>query len=281
MKGAGRWWLGGLVLLMSGMVQTVEAGRAWYRGPYPYFLYAGVEQYDWQEFSGSGTTLDRESGPLLTVGGGVSNLRQATHGLVYRAGIRLYGGTIDYDGQTLGGTPLTTHSDYTGATVAGLAGLRFGRQQRGIDLFAGGGLDSWLRSLRDARTVNGTPAYGYSEQYDILYGELGAGLFGNYGSWSWRIRAGGKYPLYTFEHVNLGDGFNLFPGRELSGFARASLEFGPPDRPHLGLSASYDSFRFSASSPELLTFSGTPDGYYIQPRSHQDIYGISATYYFR
>lgn len=271
----------GLVVFIAGAGRAALARDFWNFGPQQTYVQAGVQQYDWKEFSTNGGPLDKESGPMFTVGAGVSDFRRVDSGPIFRTGGRLYLGTLDYDGQTQAGIPLTTKSNYSGLQFEVLGGYRFARWLRGIDLFGGGGWEYWNRSLQNTLAADGSPAYGYREQYYILYTRFGAGYFQEFGSWSYRIKAGGKYPLYTFEHANLGDGLNLAPGRDLSGFARVSFEFGPSTQSHFGLILSYDTYRFSQSSPKLLTNGGVPVGYFVQPESHRDIYGIRGVYYFR
>ena len=271
----------GFALAIAGTGHGVQAREPWNYGPRQTYMQAGLEQYDWKEFSSTGSILDKESGPLFTLGAGVSNFRRIDSGPIYQAGGELYLGTLDYDGETQSGIPLTTKSDYSGVQLEGLGGYRFVRWPHGVDLFGGGGWEYWSRSIQDALAANGSPAYGYLEQYYVLYAKLGAGFFQEFGSWSYRIKAGGKYPFYTYEHANLGDGLSLSPGRELSGFARISVEFGPGTRDHFGLILSYDSFRFSQSNAQLLTVAGAPAGLFVQPRSHRNVYAIRGVYYFR
>ncbi|MDA8364009.1 MAG: hypothetical protein M0Z84_09385 [Gammaproteobacteria bacterium] len=280
MKSASRraW---GFAVLIASAGHVAQARETWNLGPHEVYVQAGLEQYNWKEFNSSGSTLDRESGPLFVVGAGVDNFRRGTSGPIYQADGRLYWGTLVYDGQTQGGVPLTTHSGYTGLRGEGLGGYRFARWRHGVDLFGGAGWEYWSRSLQNALAVNGSPAFGYQEQYSILYSKLGVGFYREFGSWSYRIKVGGKYPLYTYEYANLGDGLRLSPGREWSGFARVTVEFGPDTRSHFGLVVSYDSLRFSRSSPALLTVVGAPSGYYVQPESHRDVYSIRGVYYFR
>ncbi len=271
----------GFAVIIASAGHIAQAQEPWNLGPRETYVQAGMEQYDWKEFTPTGSTLDAESGQLATMGAGVTNFARVGQGPIYRAGARVYLGTIGYDGQTQGGIPLTTLSDYQGTQIEGLGGYQFTRWQHGIDLFGGVGWEYWSRSLRNANAVNGTSAYGYDEQYTVLYSKLGVGLSGDRGSWSYRIKVGGTLPVYTYEYVNLGDGLGLTPGRQWSGFARFTVDFGPASRNHFGLVLSYDSYRFSRSSPEQLTVSGVPSGYYVQPQSHRDVYAIRGIYYFR
>ncbi len=271
----------GFAVLTAGVGHVAQAHDAWNFGPRETYVQAGLQQYDWKEFSSAGGILDKESGPMTTVGAGVNDFRRIGSGPLYQVGGRVYFGTVDYNGQTQSGIPLTTNSDYIGLKFEGLAGYRFVRWHHGIDLVGGGGWEYWSRSIQNALAVDGSPAYGYLEQYNVLYAKLGVGFSKDFGTWSYRVLAGGNYPLYTHEHANLGDGLNLSPGRELSGFAGVTFEFGPSTKDHFGLILSYESFRFSQSSAKMLTVSGAAGGYYVQPESYRNIYGIRGVYYFR
>ncbi len=243
-------------------------------------IHVGVQQYDWKEFDTSGSVLDKESGPMLTIGGAFDNFRRINSGPIYDVNGQFYVGNLNYDGQTQAGVPLKTKSDYTGLQFEGLGGYRFEKHLTGLDLFGGGGWDMWSRAIKDGTTSAGTPSLGYTETYFILYARLGAGFFQELGSWSYNFRAGAKVPLYTTEYANLADGLTLSPGKKASAFARFEMEFGPSTRNHFGIILSYDSFRFSESNPELLTSGGAPVGYFVQPESHRDVYGVRGVYYF-
>ncbi len=67
----------------------------------------------------------------------------------------------------------------------------------------------------------------------------------------------------------------------MSGFARITFEFGPSTQDHFGLILSYEGFRFSQSGTQMLTVSGAAAGYYSQPESYRNVYGMRGVYYFR
>jgi len=253
----------------------------------------GVDQYGWKEYFSNGGTAVTESGPLLTLGAGWDNLRRVNSGRIYSVGARAYSGQVNYTGysqnlQTGALTPLTSRTNYDGVQFDGFGGYRLARDLFGVDFLGGGGLDAWHRSLGNATDANGNTSSGYQETYLILNAKLGTGFFQDFGSWSYRIQAGAKYPVYTFEHVNYLDGIDLSPGKRVSPFAKLEFEFGPVIRNHFGLILSYESYRFSPSAAKPLTNGGVPvvdhSGnvlYAYQPESHQDVYRLSGAYYFR
>ncbi len=256
-------------------------------------LQAGIEHYEWKEFFSDGATAVKETGPFPTVGGGWDDLRRDSEGSLYGVDGYAYLGRVDYSGfsQDLNTgtlTPLQSHTDYNGVHATGFGGYRFMRGRYGLDLIGGGGLDSWRRSLGTALDAAGNVSSGYVENYAIVNARLAAALFRDLGSWSYRVQAGAKYPVYTYEHVSFLDGMDLSPGKRTSFFGEVSFEFGPPDRSHYGLSLGFDSYRFSPSDPKLLTYNGLPVTdqygrplYSYQPKSEQTIYTLNLSYYFR
>ena len=86
-------------------------------------------------------------------------------------------------------------------------------------------------------------------------------------------------PLSTSEHVDLGSGVDLEPGLKPSAFANFQFDFGSGRHDRFGVALYYDSYRFSESDPELLTYGGSTY-LVVQPRSHMDVYGLRLSYYF-
>ena len=278
-----------IAMLTLGVVSVAVADPA----PTENHMQVGVDSYGWKEYSANGTGGVSESGSLLSLGDGWDDLRRIDSGPIYGADGNIYFGRVNYSGysqnlQTGTQTPLSSTANYYGLHVAGLGGYRFARDLLGLDLFGGGVLDFWNRSIANATDANGTPTSGYTEDYTILDLKFGTGLFQEMGSWSYRFEIGAKYPIYILEHVNLYDGLNLSPGKKASAFAKLNFELGPEFRNHFGLILSYDSYRFSPSALKMLTNGGVPvtdqNGnplYGYQPESDQDVYRISLAYYFR
>lgn len=85
-------------------------------------------------------------------------------------------------------------------------------------------------------------------------------------------------PSYN-EYVDLGDGVTLEPGQRTSAFANVQFDFGSGRHNRYGVALYYDSYRFSESDPELLIDGGSAF-LVVQPRSHMDVFGVRAHYYF-
>ena len=238
----------------------------------------GAQSFRWREFGDTGERLLEENGARFSIGAAFDNFRREGSGVLYSVNGKIYLGSVDYDGQTQSGTPATTDVSYFGLNIEAQGGYRFG-QRIGLDVFGALGIDEWLRSIRDGRTTTGSVAYGYDEYYTILYGKAGLGFFQMLNGWRYMLQGGVKMPLYTSEFVDLGDGVDLQPGRKPSAFANLQFDFGSGRQDRFGVALYYDSYRFSESDPELLTYGGSTV-LVVQPRSHMDVYGLRLSYYF-
>jgi len=197
------------------------------------------EYYYWQE-NANGMKLFDESGPRY--GLDLSYKQQIPdEGWLWAAQFKFYYGHLDYDGQTQGGTPIKTTSDYYG----GFGELRFGyrwnwTEDQYVDLMGGAGVEDWERSL------NGQG--GYDENWLPLY--LKAGLELSPETTGWIATLGVKVPVYTVETVDMsrigGGTVTLYPGIEPSLYAEAGYQF----TKRLSAAAFFDSYWFAKSSPE-------------------------------
>ncbi len=136
-------------LLMFGVVADASADLG---------IQAGVESFRWREYGASGAQLLEESGPRFHVGVDWRlPIGADRHWLLETQG-SLYYGKVDYDGQacTLTGTcrPFVSKSEYSGATGEITMAWRFDGDSGG-EIFGGGGLDIWERSIKGDATVQG------------------------------------------------------------------------------------------------------------------------------
>lgn len=249
----------------------------------PFTLNVGVESFRWEEFSG-GQRLLSETGPRLTAGIMLDHLLHGDLANPYSAEVRGYMGFIDYDGQTQAGVSARTDVDYFGVSGEVMGGVRLAGNSR-VDLLGGLGFDTWTRDIQDGVAANGSPAYGYREDYFILYGKLGPGFRFVNGATRSYLQFGIKYPFYTYEQVYLttvgyDSDVELEPGRKISGYARWRMNRGTEgEKSRLGVSIYYDSFRFSASGSKLVTGGGSLYSVH-QPESRMDVLGARLEYYF-
>lgn len=272
-----------LVILITSVIGAPAAFADETTPKAPFALSVGVESFRWTE-DDAGRRLLRETGPRLTLGFTLDNLLHGDLAAPYAVEARGYVGFIDYDGQTQAGISAKTDVDYFGVSAEAMGGLRLAGNPR-TNLLGGLGFDTWSRDIQDGVAANGSPAYGYQEDYFILYGKLGPGFLFESGARRSYLQFGIKYPLYAYERAYLSTiGFDsdvdLNPGKKISGFAKWRMSWGKEtDKTRLGASFYYDSFRFSASGSKTVSAAGTL--YNVrQPESRMDVLGARLEYYF-
>ncbi len=235
----------------------------------------GVENFRWQEFDDQGHRLLTEQGPRLVAGAGLGNTVGRTAGWLYEFQVQGYLGQVDYDGQDSSGIFTSSDTDYRGGRAEITTGLRRpGRKSPlAADLLLAVGAEYWKRDINDSRNANGAAVGGFTEEYTVYYGRLGAAI-----SWPHRhgesnFQAGGKRPFAIDEDVDV---FNvtLSPGEEWSAFAAYEYRLASSKGVSL-VRLYYDSFRFAKSDPKSVGLSTV-----WQPESDMDIWGISFTHVF-
>ncbi len=193
------------------------------------------EYYYWQE-NANGMKLLDETG--WRYGLDLSTKQIQNESWLWAAEFKMYYGRVDYNGQTMGGTPVKSTTDYLG----GFGEMRFGyrwnwpRHQH-VEIMGGFGLEDWQRSL------NGSG--GYDENWMPIYFKAGLELTPAPKGWIGTL--GVKVPVYTDQTVDLsrvgGPKFDLYPGTMPSVYAEAGYQFSN----HLMAEAFFDSYWFSQS----------------------------------
>jgi hypothetical protein len=235
-----------------------------------FYLYGVIESFTWQEFDDSDARLVKESGPLFGIGLAYSHEFEDKLTLTQKGEIFI--GSVDYDGQTQTGEPVTSNVGYFGLTLEGDLGRKF-KVSRSISLepFGGLGLRWWLRDIKDGTTSTGATAYGYTEGWSTFYGRLGVrGVVDYPGGTQLFAEAGLKLPLYNentayLSDAGLGSDVTLHPGKSTSSFAEAGVQI---DK--FKAIIFYDGMRFSKSA--VVDIGGGLGVY--QPKSTADIYGV-------
>ena len=239
--------------------------------------YAAVSYFIWEEYDNGGKLLE-ETGPLYAAGG---KLRMPITGAL-AADFRgeVFGGRVDYDGQTWGGDPVSTDTDYVGVELEADLGWDLISSEKTVFApFAGLGARIWERDLRDSLYYNESAretriVLGYEEYWQNYYARLG---FDASHAFSDRVSVFGtaalKIPIYTENEVELTRSLDLElePGNRYAAYAELGLSIG-----RIRVSAFYEGLRFSESDPEY----GYDDVWFIQPESEADIYGINAGWVF-
>jgi hypothetical protein len=238
---------------------------------------AGPEYFSWKEFDSAGRQVLEEKGYRAAAWLHLDQVRNAP--ILFGYSGKLYGGIVNYDGETLDipPIPVTTDTGYFGLQNEGSVTWHYSMPSGVLfDLKSAIGLDLWRRSIKNP--------FSNSEQiedYAIYYLKIGPGFSysfaRNQNLW---MNVGGKIPVYTFENAHLNMlGFNqnpfLHPGKQPWFY----LILGCRMNARWEIAGEYDSYRFSQSLKEPVTKNGVPFLVY-QPESHMDLIGIHASYYF-
>lgn len=226
-------------------------------------IYLKVESFTWKEFNDNGTQLLKESGPIYGLGGTAKSDVAKSVTLKFKG--ELFGGSIDYDGQTQAGTPVKTDTDYSGFKMEGDVGWKFMvAEKSSLEPFAGLGYRWWLRDLQS--TSN---AIGYEERWWSFYARLG--IRGDH-TFSTQLKAfaeaGVKLPMHTENEADLSviglSTVTLEPGNEASVFAEIGFKW-----TMLKASVFYEGMRFSKSGLDNVYNA------FYQPESKADIFGVN------
>jgi len=238
---------------------------------------AGSESFVWQEYDTSGNTLLEESGLRHFISFDADSWVDSQWQSDF--GGRVYSSTVDYDGQTQSGTPVSSNTDYDGLQLE--AGFSYYPGRRHASAGAQGrsgirmsvGADYWRRNIQDSQLPNGTPVNGYVERYTTTYGRI-AIHYGGGGPWSFNV--GVKYPFAVTETVGLkalglpSDG-TLHPQGRFSLYADLALQLSRA----WGAQVYYDGYRFAKSDPETV---GTT--IIEQPEIHEEVFGAKLRFTF-
>lgn len=223
-------------------------------------VYFSAESFTWKEFSNNGAQILKESGPIFALG--ASMISSNMKGLIFEGKAEVFGGVVDYDGQTLAGSSCDTNVDYYGSKLEGGLGWKFMVGQKvSVGPIGGLGVRIWSRNINS--TSN---AFGYDELWSSFYGILG--LRGDIlvsGTMKVFAEGGAKLPIYNQNRINFLD-VTLEPGNEVSPYGELGLKW-----KRLKVSVFYEGMRFSKSDPQL----GGAWFILYQPESKADIYGVS------
>ncbi len=248
-------------------------------------VYGQVQSFTWKEYN-NGRRLLKESGPIYAVGYAGKYIFSDL--ITVRPRGELFGGEVDYDGQTQTGIPAKSDTSYVGIKTEGDIGVRF-RMSEGFAMepFAGLGWRAWERDIDDTVVFNGTsfvPVGGATELWSIFYARLGlrADLIANE-RLKFFAEGVAKVALYNWEEaqdvciracpacITICQDVDLEPGKKTSYYAELGMKA-------LRFKAAlfYESLRFSESDVEPL---GGGFGV-LQPKSEADMYGLNMGWSF-
>lgn len=239
----------------------------------------GLELFRWQEFDSGGNRLLTEQGPRVNMRYSRNNESRISSGMLYNINGSLYGGDVEYDGQTqyiadlknkdLNDIFISSNTDYAGVTGEVNIGYRT-RPLAGVgelDLLGGIGIDSWTRTISDGVDARNQRVDGLVEDYKIGFARLAIGKNKQHNFWKGLWRIGVKYPFFTKETLDVPS-LELDPGKLISGFFIYRFQLMQNGSMNKGVFVSfiYDGYRFS-KSPVVKRFR--------QPKSNMDIISLS------
>jgi len=233
-------------------------------GPGRNVAYVAPASHGWTEEFG-GSELLEESGSL----GSIVAFGYRRENGAMQGSIEVYGGEVDYDGQTQGGAPLRTSVDYVGfrtelnLAIGGDRALGGLGPDPGADStltpYVGLGLDVWSRDLRGPG--------GYVEEWLSLYAHVGVDV---------GKRLAGGSGLYASGSV----GYSLINAEQadLSAYGFGEVDLDPGPGPVLQARAGWTKGAlFAGLFARLREFAESdPDnsGFFLQPESHQQVVGL-------
>ncbi|HET9113846.1 MAG TPA: hypothetical protein VFN66_08245 [Burkholderiales bacterium] len=232
-------------------------------------IYAGIEEYQWEEYAPSGQQLMKVSGPRVRVGLNIAPpIHSSQFALDYD--ISMYEGTMNYSSQvsdpnTGAAIPYSSDIAYMGMDTH-LDGIYtgFGEQIQPVLML---GFEGWRRSL-DSRFITdsaGTtaPAIGYAENWAMVYTKLGAR--GKAGSFTWL--AGLKLPLSVTDTADFLQA-TTHPKGLLSEYIGGDYTFARTWK----IGVNYENTRFGQS--DLTGSIAGPNSVY-QPKSDEGVFMLS------
>jgi hypothetical protein len=191
-----------------------------------------VESFGWEETQDDGRRLLEESGYRYGLAVKMQQYPRLAPFLSGGMSAKLYGGQVDYDGETTGTAepvPVTTETAYLGADLTLDGGVRITPHRRvWLDLFAAGCLATWRRDIHDAGDVR-----GYVEKWFNVHGRAGLGVTCKFPlGFSGFSRLGCMIPLYTENSIDLSNVglvgiVDLKPKQRFTPFAEAGVAWGP------------------------------------------------------
>ncbi|WP_052263421.1 autotransporter outer membrane beta-barrel domain-containing protein [Geobacter pickeringii] len=269
---------------------ALTASSATAAGFEEFSLYPTIQYFTWKEYDSGGARLLKEDGPLFGVGG-TATLDLHDNFLFLRGKAELFGGQVDYDGQTTDTDPrfdrLPVKSDvnYFGGKIETDFSWRLPGPDGSLEPFAGLGYRHWLRNIeasstqtRDAIPV-AVQTSSATEEWLSLYARLGVrGTYRLSDSVRISLEGGARYPFLNRNYAEaFGQNVTLEPRGSWSAFGELSTQFGR-FRP----AVYYEGFRFG-KSPTVAAYDPVNAQLVgiLQPESSADIIGFSFSFLFR
>lgn len=251
------------------------------------YLYPYIQYFHWEEES-AGRKLLTESGPIYGIGTavGLNLLQTDTSGSLFmKAKGELFGGVIDYDGETQAPSSLPVKTDvtYLGGKGEVNLGWSFPAGRFAIQPFSGIGYRIWLRDLHDSttrdRNGNTVQVGGYTEAWESAYTKFGLTLTRTFdGGMQMFWEGGASFPFYNTNNVDIVENgivtrtATIKPEGRWSAFGEFGVRTGK-----VRTAIFYQGYRTDQSPAVRISQSVA----ILQPRSTEDVVGVSVGYCFR
>lgn len=243
---------------------------------------ADLYRFGYKEFDDAGVLLDREDGFVPGAKFSVSSDKEIDH-LIFSGRAAVYGGSVDYDGQTQLSVPFQTTTDTSFFHFGADLGYSFTH----FDLYGTATYKLWERNILSGRDANGGGVSGLKEDYS--WWELGIKIAKTISSEknNNKIRLGAE--IFSIEHPELDVhliGFDTAKLKLASKYGyRLTADHVWPVSPALSfaLGTYYEFYEFGRSPNVQPTLFGSPAGPQIfEPKSETSSWGfnVSATQRF-
>jgi hypothetical protein len=235
-----------------------------------------LQNFHYKETDAQGAVLDREDGLLAGVEGSIG-IHDDGYTLLLSGS--LHRGTITYNGQTQGGTPLTTDTEERIADVSALIKFHTGRSKDSLRVIEGLGYREWRRDIQSTG-----PVLGLYEIYRWRYLMLGveADVFHN-GPWKASFDVRLTRPVHpTIEIEAPGfDPLTLKLGARYGVIFRFPVEYRFASRQAIVITPYWQTWFLERSNSKRLYSNGNPTGLIAtEPDSETIILGITASLRF-
>lgn len=234
-----------------------------------------LQDFNYKEFDDNGSLLDREDG---TLPGLIFGLERPRGRWVLGGRFSYYAGSVDYDGQTNTGTPITTRTDEKISEIEGRAEYWLRPEDRWA-VYGGLGYRYWARDIRPTRTAGGQPVSGLFEVYDwwlVFFGTKVELYNKNASRWSLDLRVLRILaPELRVDATSQFDQARLDLGERYGMRLSLPWQYKLDKATHLTIEPYAEGWELGRSPTVPLTRNGVVIGTIFEPRSETRNYGIN------
>ena len=236
---------------------------------------ADLYKFGYKEFNDAGALIDREDG---FVPGAKISIRKDINHLILNGRAAIYGGSVDYDGQTQSAVKFLTTTDTNFLHFGTDVGYSF----KHFDLYGTATYKLWERNILGGKDVNGGSVSGLKEDYS--WWEFGLKLNKTFldESNNNEFRLGAE--VFTVSNPELdvalvGFDTTTLAMKEKSGYRLTADHVWPVSKELLfSLGAMYEFYEFGRSANVQPTVNGTPSGPQIfEPDSETSSWSLNVS----